>query len=91
MILLTISLWNTIQCYFFEKFDTVQCVENCVCLCDCMFVCICLCELMLMSVCVGNGMSAHFSCMCNYVFLEAKLLYNSVLSFPDSLTHSLTH
>ena len=25
-----------------------------------------------------------------YVFLEAKLLYNSVLSFPHSLTHSLT-
>ena len=77
MILLTISLWNTIQCYFFEKFDTVQCVENCVCLCDCMFVCICLCELMLMSVCVGNGMSAHFSCMCNYVFLYVCVSFMS--------------
>ena len=42
-----------------------------------MFVRICLCELMLMSVCVGNGMSAHFSCMCNYVFLYVCVSFMS--------------
>ena len=38
-----------------------------------------------------NNFTLLFSSFKQHVFLKAKLLYNSVLSFPHSLTNSLTN